>query len=58
KRLDIQNAISSENHTLLFLPTYSPDLNPIEKKWAQIKSIRKKENLTIDQLYERHFIMN
>ncbi|MCP4049508.1 MAG: hypothetical protein GY730_02225 [bacterium] len=31
KRLDIQNAISSENHTLLFLPTYSPDLNPIEK---------------------------
>lgn len=25
------------NITLLYLPAYSPDLNPIEKKWAQIK---------------------
>ena len=23
--------------TLLYLPAYSPDLNPIEKKWAQLK---------------------
>ena len=22
---------------LMYLPPYSPDLNPIEKKWAQVK---------------------
>ncbi|WP_201527833.1 transposase, partial [Psychrobacter frigidicola] len=27
-------------HRLLFLPPYSPDLNPIEKKWAQAKLLR------------------
>jgi len=26
-----------KNCTVLFLPPYSPDLNPIEKKWAWIK---------------------
>jgi len=26
-----------DDHRLLFIPTYSPDLNPIEKKWVQAK---------------------
>lgn len=34
KRLDIQNAITQAGHTLEYLPAYSPDLNPIEHKWA------------------------
>ena len=42
KRLDIQGAIRHAGHTLLLLPPYSPQLNPIEHKWAQVKAIRKK----------------
>ena len=42
KRSDTIEAIESKRHKVLFLPPYSPDLNPIEKKWAQAKSIRKK----------------
>jgi transposase len=42
KRSDSIEAIESKGHKVLFLPPYSPDLNPIEKKWAQAKSIRKK----------------
>ena len=39
----MQQAIIKADHTLLYLPPYSPDLNPIEKKWAQTKAIRRKE---------------
>jgi len=37
KRRDIQQAIRRSNIILEYLPPYSPDLNPIEKKWAQVK---------------------
>jgi transposase len=40
--------------TLEYLPPYSPDLNPIEHKWAQAKSIRRKTNCTIDELFQNH----
>ncbi|CAA7387068.1 hypothetical protein CHRY9393_01370 [Chryseobacterium fistulae] len=42
KRADSIEAIESRGHTILFLPPSSPHLNPIEKKWAQAKSIRRK----------------
>lgn len=36
---------------LLFLPPYSPELNPIEKTWANIKRRRKyHSHLSLDQL--------
>jgi putative transposase len=36
---------------LLFLPPYSPDLNPIEQKWANLKQHRKyNHTITLDQL--------
>ena len=38
KRSLMQKAIEEAGQTLLYLPPYSPDLNPIEKKWAQAKS--------------------
>jgi transposase len=41
KGRDMQIMIENSGHTLLYLPPYSPDLNPIEKKWAQAKKIRR-----------------
>ena len=38
KRLDIQEAIRDAGHILRFLPPYSPQLNPIEHKWAEVIS--------------------
>lgn len=38
----IKEAIELEGHRLLYLPPYSPDLNPIEHKWTHLKTdIRK-----------------
>ena len=34
KRVDMVEAIKQSGALLEFLPPYSPDLNPIEKKWA------------------------
>ncbi len=51
KRSDALQAIEKAGHIIEFLPPYSPDLNPIEKKWAQAKSIRKKFNYTPDELF-------
>jgi hypothetical protein len=34
--------IESNGHKIAFLPPYSPDLNPIEHKWAQAKAKRRK----------------
>ncbi len=39
---NIENLIKSANINLIYLPTYSPDLNPIEKKWSQVKSYYRK----------------
>ena len=52
KRKDIKDAITSAGHTLLFQPTYSPDLNKIEKKWAHLKSKRKKEKIDVPSLFD------
>ena len=38
----MKKAIENAGHTLLYLPPYSPDLNPIEKKWTQAKAIRRR----------------
>lgn len=57
KRQDIKSVIKKAGHTLEYLPPYSPDLNPIEHKWAQAKSIRKKERCNVDDLFKHHLIM-
>ncbi|WP_420002403.1 transposase [Acinetobacter sp. LF10] len=33
--------MEQQGHQILWLPAYSPDLNPIEKMWAWVKRKRK-----------------
>lgn len=54
KSKDMQQNLENAGHTVLFLPPYSPDLNPIEKKWAQAKSIRRKFKCDIDELFQTY----
>jgi transposase len=52
KRKAIRRAIRSAGAKLLFLPKYSPDLNPIEQVFTKLKHmLRKKRARTIDALY-------
>lgn len=51
KNQHMQEAICNAGHTLEYLPPYSPDLNPIEPKWAQSKSLRKRLQCTIENLF-------
>ena len=51
KGQQMKRFIEDAGHTLLYLPTYSPDLNPIEKKWAQAKAIRRRERCDVDSLF-------
>jgi transposase len=56
KRLDIQYSIRDAGHTLLFLPPYSPQLNPIEHKWAQAKAIRKQKHCSVSEIFSLYNI--
>lgn len=46
--------IKKAGHKLEYLPAYSPDLNPIESKWAQSKAKRRKYRCDIDLLFQRY----
>ena len=52
----MKKAIENAGHTLLYLPPYSPDINPIEKKWAQAKAIRRRMGGSIESLFIEHKI--
>jgi len=47
----VRNAVEAAGARLLFLPPYSPDLNPIENAFAKLKAmLRKAAARTLDQL--------
>ena len=46
----IRDLLENKGHTLLPLPKYSPDLNPIEQSFAILKKRRQFSGLNIQQL--------
>jgi len=56
KKATTKMLINNAGHTLEFLPPYSPDLNPIEHKWAQAKAIRRQLGCSINELFGLHCV--
>ena len=54
-RKQTQQAIKEAGHTLEYLPPYSPDLNPIENKWAQAKKRRQKSGESVQEILKHEF---
>jgi transposase len=54
KGLAVRQAIEAAGASLLFLPPYSPDFNPIENAFAKLKALlRAAAERTVDGLWER-----
>ena len=51
KRADTEAAIIAAGHILEYLPPDSPDLNPIEHKWAECKAIRRQKRCGLEILF-------
>lgn len=50
----VRKAIEAKGATLLYLPPYSPDFNPIENAFSKLKALlRKAAERTVDALWER-----
>jgi transposase len=49
----IQEVIEAAGCLLEYLPPYSPDLNPIEHKWAQAKALKRKLRCSTDELFKQ-----
>ncbi|EDZ66005.1 hypothetical protein NOC27_2685 [Nitrosococcus oceani AFC27] len=52
QRQDTQAILRKAAHTVLYLPPYSPDLNPIEQKGAHTKAIKKQTLSSIAKLFK------
>ena len=54
KAVVVRKAIEAVGASLLLLPPYSPDLNPIENAFAKLKALlRKAAERTVDGLWQR-----
>ena len=53
KSVQVRNAIEAAGPTIRFLPSYSPDFNPIEKAFAKLKALlRRAAERSIDALWK------
>lgn len=53
KRVGVQKAIEATGATLMYLPPYSPDLNPIELAFSKLKTLlRKAAARTVEELWQ------
>lgn len=52
----IQEAVEAAGCLLEYLPPYSPDLNPIEHKWAQAKALKRKLRCSTDELFQQPYL--
>ena len=53
KAAGVRNAIEAAGASLLYLPPYSPDFNPIENAFSKLKALlRAKAERTIDALWD------
>jgi transposase len=54
KGANVRKAIEAASATLLYLPPYSPDFNPIEMEFSKLKALlRKAAERTVDALWDR-----
>ena len=56
QRADIQQLFKQAGHILDYLPAYSPQLNPIERKWAQAKAIRQQKKCSVEELFKYYIL--
>jgi hypothetical protein len=49
KTLIVQDLIRQNGYKIIFLPPYSPFLNPIEEFWAKLKSVMNKDPLSLQK---------
>jgi transposase len=57
KNQAILDMIKTAGHIVEFLPAYSPDLNPIEHKWAGKKAFIRKHRCTVEKCYCGDFMV-
>jgi transposase len=54
----VEQAIAAAGATILYLPPYSPDLNPIEKLFAKLKALlRKVAKRSVDALWNHSGVL-